>query len=377
MPGSPRYRYVLADLLTDRNITALPLTGVGFDRRISRTGAFKGNLDVYSRESAALAELVALYAGRSALWVYRGASLWWGGILWTASPSMNDRSEAQLALQASTFDSYAHHRDIREDITYTGIEQTVIIADLWNRMQNQDYNDIGVLTTNLTATGILRDRTYLASEAATFGQRIEELGDVIDGVEHTIDVYATDLDRTKTLNTGNPRLHVDDEITTLVTGTRLPSWSQTVDATNAGTHFQARGDASSDNVGTTVPALLSDVFVADDLIANGWPQLDSTTDHQGVKEKATLDDYAQAERDRLAGQAISPSYNLYLDENTSWHPNQLGSYIRIQRSKDDWFSPGKVEDIRPVAVEVSVPDRGGDAFETVKVTVETDALEAA
>ena len=109
------YRYLLCDLLTDTPLASLPLSGVSFDRRISRVGSFSGRLEASTPALVALGKLAHAYAGRSALWVYRDNSLWWGGIPWTVQPRQGPRGGVEVAVQAATFDSYAHHRRLYAD----------------------------------------------------------------------------------------------------------------------------------------------------------------------------------------------------------------------------------------------------------------------
>ena len=82
---TPAYRYLLTDLLTDRLLAELPLTGVSFDRRISRVGALSGTLVAPSKHLVDLGKLMHTYAGRAALWVYRDSALWWGPALGAAA----------------------------------------------------------------------------------------------------------------------------------------------------------------------------------------------------------------------------------------------------------------------------------------------------
>ncbi|MGH3501576.1 MAG: hypothetical protein ACRDQA_11920 [Nocardioidaceae bacterium] len=365
----PRYRYVVADLLTDRVLADLPLTGVTFDRRISRAGSLRGSMDVPDTETARTADQVARWSGRLSLWVLREGEVWWGGVLWTTSPSRDSKGRSTMSVQAATFESYADRRIIRDDITYDGWDQGTIIPDLWRRLQDRPEGDVGVVARN-QQTGIHRDRHYLASDAASYEKRIEEIGDVIDGPEFTIDVGRDTQTGvfTRTLRLGQLKLGTGG-VGLLVTGVRLPQWTHTNDATQGGTTFQTRGDSRSGNAGAEKQPLLSHVFESTKLLDEGWPLLDVTEDFSSVIHRDVLDNHARALRAKNSGQSVSVGYSAYIGD-TGWEPNRVGEYVRIKYSKDDLWNPGGEELIRPVAVEVTPPSRGGQ--ETVKLIIGED-----
>lgn len=141
----PAYRYLLCDLLTDRKIATLPLSGVTFNRRISRTGTLQGGFTATTKETVDLAKRLKAYAGRSALWVYRDNALWWGGIPWTVTAHQGARGGVGITVAAATFDSYAHHRELYTDKTYTQVDQGVIIPDLWRTLASDPRGDIGMV----------------------------------------------------------------------------------------------------------------------------------------------------------------------------------------------------------------------------------------
>lgn len=368
---SPVYRYLLCDLLTDRLLAVLPLSGVTFGRRISRTGSLSGSLVATNPEQVGKAKLLHAYAGRSALWVYRDGALWWGGIPWTVQANQGPRGPVQVSVQAATFDSYAHHRRLYADKVYAQVDQGVIIPDLWRELQADPRGDIGVTALD-QPTGVLRDRTYLASEHAKVGELVEALGDVIDGPEHTIDTF---LDAT-----GNrvKRLRVADRLgqTTARTvfqrsvhgGGRVTEWDHVADAVGAGTTFQTRGDAPTGNVGADVEPLLSTRVDRTDLLDLGWPLLDVTEDHAGTTEVSTLDGHAQALSQTLGGAASVSAYTVEVG-NTGWSPNRIGDTVRI-KMRDMWHDTGTDITARPVGCDVTAAEAGTP--ETVKLILSED-----
>lgn len=367
----PQYRYLLCDLLTDQRLATLPLTGVRFDRRISRTGTLQGGFLAPTRELVQVGKLLRRYAGRSALWVYRDNALWWGGIPWTVGARQGARGGVQISVQAATFDSYAHHRRLYADRVYVNEDQGNIIPDLWQAIQDDPRGDIGMVA-DFQPTGVLRDRTYLASEHARVGKLIEDLGDVIDGPEHTVDVF-TDAagNRVKSLRVAQRLGATDARIVfqrAVRGGGRVIEWEDTADAVDGGTTFQTRGDAPTGNVGENTEPLLSAHTFRYDLLAEGWPLLDQTADHAGVIEQDTLDGHAQAMANQMGGSMPAQGYTVEVG-NTGWNPNRLGDPVRLKLA-DLWHDTTLDTAVRPVGCEVTPSGRGG--VEQVKLLLGED-----
>lgn len=355
----PTYRYLLCDLLTDTLVAQLPLSGVSFDRRISRTGSLSGKLEVDSSRRADTAKLVQAYAGRSALWVYRDQSLWWGGILWTAPAGQGARGPVALDLTCATFDSYAHRRNLDSNMVYTAADQGMIIPDLWRAIQEDVRGDIGVVAED-QPTGVLRDRTYLASDLSNkVGKLIEDLGDVIDGPEHTIDVFLDSAgNRTKSLRVAQRIGSTEPRIVfqrAARGGGRVTEWKHTVDTVDGGTRFRTRGDAPNGNVGEDTEPLMSDLLERNDLLDAGWPLLDVTADYPGVTDSATLDGYAQALAAQNGGGMATSGYTVQVG-NTGWSPSRLGDSVRLKL--DDVWHQNEDLTVRPVGCVVTPADRG-------------------
>jgi hypothetical protein len=360
------YRYLLCDLLTDQPLADLPLSGVKFDRRISRRGSLQGGFLAPTSKLVEVGRLAKAYAGRSALWVYRDGALWWGGIPWTVNAKQGPRGAVAVSVTAATFDSYAHRRDLYVDKTYTAADQGVIIPDLWRTIQTDPRGDIGMVSTD-QPTGVLRDRTYLATEHAKVGKLIEDLGDVIDGPEHTVDVFVdTDGSRVKSLRVGQrlgstvPRIVFQRAVRG---GGRVVEWEDTSDATAGGTTFQTRGDAPTGNVGEDTQPLVSDRAYRLDLLADGWPLLDETADYPGVIDLATLNGYAEAMSDQQGGSMPTQGYTVQVG-NTGWNPNRLGDLVRL-KLLDLWHDTVLDTAVRPVGCEVTPEGRDGAELVTL------------
>jgi hypothetical protein len=348
----------LCDLLTDQKLAMLPLSGVQFDRRISRTGSLNGKFDASTPALVNMARLCHAYAGRSALWVYRNNELWWGGIPWTVPVAQGDRGPITANITAATFDSYAHHRMLYANKTYNQVDQGAIIPDLWRTIQADPSGDIGMVAED-QPTGVLRDRAYLVSDQNYVGKLVEDLGDVIDGPEHTVDVYLDGAgSRIKRVRLANRLGNTDPKVVFQRArggGGRVTSWVHTADAVDGGTTFQTRGDAPPTDIDESGEPLLSARFERSDLLAAGWPRLDVVADYAGVSDVTTLNGYAQGLSVEHGGSMRTAGYTVDVG-TTGWTPNQLGDAVRIKIA-DLWHATTD-ETVRPVGCAVTPPEKG-------------------
>lgn len=340
-----RYRYVFADLLTDRTICELPLTGVSFDQRIIQPGTFRGTIPIPNRATAeqarkvipTLPEETHTGPGRTVAYVYRGAEIWGPYLIWSATPQSDERGRITVPIQGAGLESYLDHVEIREDLAYSGADQTSgIAAGLVAHMQSDPQADIG-LTVTAPASGTLRDRTYKRSEAASYGARLIELANVDGGFEYMVRAYVGSGGRTREFLAMTQLGSADTDHLFSQPGNVL-AWSYGSDATSAATSYQTRGDTVSDDVAASSEPLMSTVGAgqASALLAAGWPRLDRTVDYQSVTEQPTLDAYARWWAATRPGVVRIPEATVRLDERTSFSPGQLGDYARL-KLVNDWF----------------------------------------
>jgi hypothetical protein len=373
---TPVYTYLVADLLTDQLLANIPLTGVTFDRRVSRVGSFNGTWNIPNREQAILADDISKNGGRYALWVMRDKVVWWGGIIWNCSGSIATRGYDTVGIQAATFDSYLDHRFldndweglVEEDLAYGPI-------DVWDTVQAFTYSDIGVITTdspaNLAGSGLPALVVLAESDQKTYNDAIRLYTDAENGCDYTIDVFQdTDGSRIKKLRTAGSFALVQPASKYTISGYRLPAWTFERDATKGGTYFRVWGDPQDGNAGAEVLPVSSNYMLAQDLLDAGWPRLDVSADIGELPQtgyQARLDAQARALRARYSG--IKDIVTFDVDLGTSqWHPNLIGQNVIIKRSKKDLWRPGETSTITPVVVEFTAPERG--AAERVKFTID-------
>ncbi len=110
----PTYRYFTTDLLTNTLLSEIPFTGVSYERAIKGAGSFSGSIPMI-----AATNYMDLYEttmpGKTGLYVVRDGECVWGGIIWSRSYSVKDRT---LSIGANEFTSYFHHRNIWKTWTH-------------------------------------------------------------------------------------------------------------------------------------------------------------------------------------------------------------------------------------------------------------------
>jgi len=107
-PTAPEYRYFVTDLLSNSLLAEIPFQGVSYERSLKSAGKFSGNIAVIDAT-----DQFNLYEntmpGKTGLYVVRNDECVWGGIIWSRSYSLTEKS---LSVQASEFTSYLYHRNI-------------------------------------------------------------------------------------------------------------------------------------------------------------------------------------------------------------------------------------------------------------------------
>ncbi|MDT0346754.1 hypothetical protein [Streptomyces litchfieldiae] len=364
MPATSPYRVLLCDLRTDRLLATLPLNDVSIDDYIGQAGSLSGTLPVPNRQIAEQLRPI-VQAGRTAVWVERDRAIWWGGVLWTVTPTIDERGSATVALQAGTFDTYLDHRMVRDTYRATDVDQLDIARDLIEAVQQQRGGDIGI-EYGTTTSGVLRSRTYDRHDQPIVRELLDELADVADGFEWRI-ACRRDPDtgrRVKQLDLGYPRLDRGPADLVLTHPGPVQSYSLPDDGTLRANVWQSRGGTANDNAAAESRPLLSRLFVDDDALAAGWPRLDGSSDYNTIRPDV-LDDHALADFQAARRSQVIPEVTVLLGQDVT--PNLLGRTVRL-RLHDLWHPDGYDRRHRVVGISVTPPERGRP--ETADLTLE-------
>lgn len=353
---APRWTYLLCDLLTDRPLAAVAMSGVSMDRRISAVGSFNGTIPIPNEQVAK--PLRGIDPQTTALYALRDGEVWWGGIVWTWDPKASGRGGAQVDVQAASFESFLWRNELTRDMpSIAQRDQLSIARDLVQHLAAEPGGNIGI-TYGTELSGVLRDRTlYLASSSNTYGDLLDNLSRVEDGFEYTIETSGTRAARSKLLRLGYPTVAPELSAAPMFAASRILDWSEPRDGTRGATWFRARGSTVQDDpaLAENQEPLMSATFKADDLLAAGWPRLTRTVDRSSVTQQETLDKWARRTRDTDAG----PKRLFTADVNVvgaDWSPGLLGAAHRF-RLDDPWHGGTEVVR-RVVGCRISPPERG-------------------
>ena len=355
MPVSSPYRVVICDLRSDQLLDVLPVTGLSFDDYIGKTGTCSGTIEITDQRVAERVRLNFIPA-RTAIYIYRDRSIWWGGILWTRTPSTDDRGFVKVAFQASTFDSYFDHRRIFDTQTFVGEDQLDIVRGLLDYAQGQTGGDIGIVYDQLIS-GIGRDRTYLNYDMGVVREQIDLLSNVDQGFEWRIRAYSSSNgDRVRNLQLGYPKIRVGSTDIILSSPGEITSYSLPEDGTTVANVWRSRGASINQDAATDSTPLVSNQYYYPADLDGGWPRLDGVSDYNTVSEIDTLNAHAIADIKRYRRSIVIPEITVLLG-NGKISPAILGASIKV-RIKDIWYYDGTVQRYRIIGVKISPAERG-------------------
>jgi hypothetical protein len=354
------HRYLVADLVTDRPLGYLPLSGVSYARRITAQGDFTGGFPIASPHLGELARLMAdrpvsLYAERR---TPSAASLWWGGIVWAAVPAATKRGQmARCDIVGATFDSLGEHRKLLSTLTYSDVDRGEVLAQLWDHMQADGPTagaqvDVGAPVVG----GDPWSGQWPDSSALWYSEAINEVVAVEPPFEWTIDVWADpDGTRHRKLRVGTPIIgNQTNQPLLIATPGTVQSWGQPSDQTTRPTHAVARGaPVATDLGGATVP-MTSPVVVDADAVAAGAPRVDAVVDVETQDEQVLLDRAIGLLRPKYP----IPSITVTLPDNHAFTPGNLGERGRAI-VEGFMFDGGRLDTVRRIiGVQVTPAERG-------------------
>lgn len=368
----PEYTYRFADLLTDADVVELELSDVKFDRRINQAGAFSATAVVSNSEVAEQVKKVV--PAKTIVHVYRDSEIWGSYIIWTMNISSSSHGPVKVDFQGASLESWLEKRIIDTDLTFTGVDQFDIARALIDNAQlgwtpYETASHLGI-EYNLDDSGILRDRSYYLTDAASVGQRLRELANVDNGFEFMINTYEDNGIRHRIFLIYSQMGYEENDVIFTYPG-NINSYELTYDATSSATAWWTRGDTIDDDITATSAPLMTPIPSLSDLwLSNGYPHLDRVVDYTSVTLLTTLEDYAAWWRDNHSGFIAIPVITISTNSlNTIITPTTLGSYADFT-IEDEFFSLGEFSSRnRIIGIEVSPPQRGRQ--ESIRLVIET------
>ncbi|MFE9253945.1 hypothetical protein [Streptomyces sp. NPDC006879] len=345
----------------------MPVTDVQFDDYIGKTGSASATVPLPNRSVAARAR-AAIEPGRTALWIERGPEIWWGGVLWTANLTSNERGFLGLQVQAGGWASYLDHRAILHTQEAVQVDQYDIVRGLLDYAASLPGGDIGIEYDAEQLSGVKRDRTYRRYDVPRIREVIDQLAAVEGGFEWRIASFRDPGSgrRVKRLQLGSPVIRTGASDVVLDHPGPVMSYAWPVDATVRANAWQARGASDNKNQTKESLPLMSELLDDDEQLGIGWPRLDGTSDYSTVTEQATLDAHARADLAAALHPQTIPEVTVALDR-TPLSPSLLGATVRV-RIRDLWWAEGLDRRYRVVGLAISPPLRGRP--ETAKLSLE-------
>lgn len=369
----PEYTYRFADLLSDSDICELELSSVKFDRRIIQPGAFSATISVTNSDIAS--QVKKIVPARTIVHVYRDADIWGTYIIWTMKMRSSSHGPVIVDLQGATLESWFDKRIVDVDLIYEGEDQFDIARGLVDQAQvgwfpYEGNANLGI-TYNTDDSGVLRDRSYFVTDAASVGQRLRELAAVDNGFEYMIQTYF-DEDLEIRARKFLIKTSLGDENLDLVytyPGAIL-SYDLTFDATDAATAFWTRGETIQDDAtATSFPLMTEAPVLSNAWLDNAFPHMDKVVDYSSVTDLGTLEDYAAWWRDNHSGFVAIPVIEINTNNTTILSPTSLGTSAQFT-IVDEFFMQGDFSSVnRIIGIEVTPPQRGNQ--ESIRFVIET------
>lgn len=370
----PEYTYRFANLLSDSDLCELELTNVRFDRRIIQSGAFSASIPVTNSDIAT--QVKKIVPARTVVHVYRDTEIWGTYIIWTMNVRSSSHGPVQVDIQGATLESWLDKRIIDADLVFDDVDQFDIARTLIDNAQTgwtpyEANANLGI-TYDTNDSGVLRDRSYFVTDAASVGQRLRELAAVDNGFEYMINTY-DDVEagfrvREFILSTSLGSENLDLLFT--YPGS-IASYQITYDATDSATAWWTRGDTIQDDAtATEYPLMTAAPVLSETWLDNAFPHMDKVVDYSSVTVLDTLEDYAAWWRDNHSGVVAVPVIEITTTEvSTIITPRSLGT-VATFTIVDEFFSLGDFSsENRIIGVEVTPSSRGNQ--ERIRLVIET------
>ena len=343
------YRYLLASLRDSTvRLAEVPFESASYSHVLNAPGAFTGTLGLDQPAKLAAVLESVLQLGQVSLWVERDGVIVWGGPLWTSDA---DIDSGTISYAGEGWHSYFRRRVLRAKKVYTAADQTTGIAkNLLDYAQSFVGGSIGVDTSGVTASGVLRDRTWEAFERKNIGQAVEELAAVEDGFDFRYDsAYDSGGNLSIRFLTSYPPTGRHTEFV-LEVGKQLAKLGIKTDGTALATNVDAIGAGEGD--------IKLIATVSDPGLLGAYPILDDVVSFTDVNQLPTLTAHARKRLTQGASPVVLPA--------VEWDPSLepvVGAFLPgdIMTVRGGAGLASVDAPFRVTTIEVSVDDSGGEA----------------
>ena len=278
-------------------VNRLVVDTISYTEELNRPGTATLSCPVQSLSSDVKARLVDLAANPSEVWIYADSTLAWAGEIQTLQMQGQNVTLNCVGLLGYTF-----RMGVIADLTYAATDQFTIAAGLINQWQAQTYGNYGIDTSTVGTSGVVRDRVYLRNELHNVGQRLSELGAVLDGFDIKVDPS------TRKLVLTYPVSGTDLSASVFLDERNIDSASIAVSVAPADLVSDVAATGTATSTGGTNTTLYSARSTSSVQTSYGrsW---DSTT-FDGVSVQATLDGHADAYLQARSKQLLQPGLTV-------------------------------------------------------------------
>ncbi|OKJ06829.1 hypothetical protein AMK19_23565 [Kitasatospora sp. CB01950] len=380
-----QYTYLFADLRTDRVLAELPLQDVEYSTELNGIGVCTATLPL-NRATAPLRPMEATTPTRTVLYIDRDGVIVWAGIVWTRRPLERGGQVYGAALQASELPSYWQYRHVNKLLSTDTAVLTANSANtayvpagqrmygdqawiVWSLLQYAGADitgagSIGVDTNPLVApTGITRTRTYDPSERPVILDLIRQLAAVDNGFDWGIEVgWNANGSRYRRWQVYYPRRGRSAAATGFTWqhgpggNIIVPDWPED------GTLLATRAIALGQGQGLDVVVGQAE---ATDLLAAGWPLLETVSKYSGVSEWNTIQSHASADLAAHSTATTTPTFTVLADADPVLGSYTVGDSARFIVDPNPYYPDGVNQELRIATVKVTV---SGGGSETVALT---------
>jgi hypothetical protein len=158
---------------------------ITWTRELNRAGSIGFSCTPDRLDAAVRARFADLLNNPTEVWLYRNGVRVMAGLV--AGYQIQGDTQNVLSVTAPGLLAYLQYMQVDADLTFNGVDQTTIAKTLVDQWQNLDYGNYGIDTSGVTASGVTRDRSYVAAEQHQVYQRLRELGQTVDGFDIDVD----------------------------------------------------------------------------------------------------------------------------------------------------------------------------------------------
>lgn len=347
------WAYYAVELISGQVVVDLPL--VDFSGEVSLAGgpmsAKLPLLDLSAGERTAM--LDSTIPGRYTVLAVRDGIVRGEWIIWQRSRA-NDLTTVNLS--GTEVKSFLERR-VSPTRTYSQIDQLDIAQDLVVTgfgPSPQGNGAVAISVGTYTASGQKRDREYRLCDGS-IGQRLKELGEVINGFDTWIESTWTGGAQqtptvTRTVRFGYPRAGSDQD--QVIEDRNVLSFELAEDAKDLASRTYTIGDSG-----------LISQYEDDALITVGrMPYLERSSSYTTVSQQATLDSYARALWDDSQTSALPGALTVLADAKPGIGDWSLGDVVTILLEESVNFPTGVRVDVRIVGWTYKPPRNGPETL---------------